>query len=101
MRYYALVYHVVDDYVARRAPFRDAHLGLAQAASERGELVLGGAFADPPDTALLIWHVSDRSIVEDFVRQDPYVLNGLVPRWEIREWTVVVGAAHRPEAVTT
>ena len=28
---------------------------------------------------------------EAFAREDPYVLNGLVTRWHVREWTTVVG----------
>jgi len=91
MNYYALIYHVVEDYVARRAAYREVHLGLAREANRRGELILGGAFSDPADKALLVFRVPDRSTVEEFVRNDPYVKNGLVTRWEIRPWTVVIG----------
>jgi hypothetical protein len=91
MPYYALLYHVVDDYVARRSQYRDEHLRLARAAHERGELLLAGAFSDPVDGALLVFRATGRSIVEDFARHDPYVTNGLVTRWEVRPWTVVVG----------
>ncbi len=90
-QFYALIYHVVDDYAPVRAKYRDAHIKLARAAQKRGELILGGAFADPVDRALLIFHVKDRSVVEKFVKHDPYVINGLVTRWEIRPWTVVIG----------
>jgi uncharacterized protein YciI len=91
MQYYALIYYVVDDYVARRAAYREEHLGLAQAAHRRGELLMGGAFSDPADRALLVFRASDRSVVEEFVRNDPYVTHGLVTRWEIRPWAVVIG----------
>lgn len=91
MQYYALFYHLVDDYISRRAVLRDEHLGKANAAHERGELVYGGALSDPADLALLVFRVADKSIIEDFVREDPYVVNGLVTRWEIRPWTVVIG----------
>ena len=91
MSYYALFYDVVDDYVSRRAPYREDHLRLVREAHRRGELLLGGAFADPPDRALLVFRVAEKSIVEDFVRKDPYVINGLVTRWEVRSWNVVVG----------
>lgn len=91
MNYYALIYYVVEDYVARRAAYRDAHLRLAREANRRGELILAGALSDPVDKALLVFRVPDRSVVEEFVRNDPYVKNGLVLRWEIRPWAVVIG----------
>jgi len=91
MNYFALIYDVVEDYVARRAAYRDEHLRLGREANRRGELVLGGALSDPVDKALLVFRVPDRSVVEEFVRNDPYVKNGLVLRWEIRPWAVVIG----------
>lgn len=90
MPYYALVYHVADDYLTRRAQFREEHLKLAWAAHARGELVLGGAFTDPADTALLAWRCESKAPVEAFVAADPYVRHGLVKRHEIREWNVVI-----------
>ena len=92
MPYYALFYkEVAPDYVARRTAFRDQHLGLAREWHARGELLLAGALADPVDGALLIFRADDAKPVEEFVRKDPYIVNGLVKRWEIRSWTVVVG----------
>lgn len=91
MNYYALLYELVDDMVTRRVPFREEHLRLARESRERGELVLAGALAEPVDRALLVFHVDDRCKVEDFARKDPYVLNGLVKKWEVRPWNVVVG----------
>jgi uncharacterized protein YciI len=90
MRYYLLVYHVVDDYVLRRAPFREEHLRLAREAKDRGDLILGGALADPVDKALLVFRVNNPEIVIRFIQNDPYVKNGLVLHWEIRPWTVVI-----------
>ena len=40
MKYYALFYDVVDDYVSRRATFRAEHLRLAQEAHQLREAVL-------------------------------------------------------------
>jgi uncharacterized protein YciI len=92
MSYYALFYReVVPDFIEKRGAYREEHLGLAREAHARGELVLAGALADPPDGALLVFQASDPTPVQEFVRKDPYVLNGLVKRWEIRPWTVVVG----------
>ena len=90
MNYYLLIYHVVDDYVARRAPFRDEHLRLAREARDRGELILGGALTDPPDQAILVFRCLDRTPIDTFVKSDPYIRHGLVGRWEIRNWNVVI-----------
>ena len=102
MNYYALIYETVDDYVARRAEFRELHLRTAREWTARGELVLAGAFDDPVDRALLVFRVDDRSRVEEFARKDPYVVNGLVKRWEVRAWKVVVGQEqHVSSAIPT
>jgi uncharacterized protein YciI len=90
--HYLLFYDYVENAVLRRAPFREEHLGLAREALGRGELVMGGAFSEPVDGALLLFRADDASVVEAFVRRDPYVTNGVVTRWRIRPWTVVVGA---------
>jgi heme-degrading monooxygenase HmoA len=58
-------------------------------------LLLAGAFDDPVDRALLVFRVDDKSKVEEFARNDPYVVNGLVKKWEVRCWKVVVGNDQR------
>jgi uncharacterized protein len=89
--HYLLIYDVVDDYIDRRAPLRAAHLAHARAAVARGELVLGGALANPPDGAVLLFRGDSPAAAEAFARADPYVTNGLVRNWRVREWTTVVG----------
>ena len=91
MKHFLLFYDGAADYLARRPQFRDVHLKHAWAAVERGELVIGGALADPVDGAVLMFSGEDKSVAEDFARADPYVLNGLVVHWRVREWTTVVG----------
>jgi uncharacterized protein YciI len=92
--HYLLFYDVVADYSERRKPFRAAHLEYANRAVARGELLLGGALADPVDTAVLLFRAPSRQTAEAFAAGDPYVLNGLVKSWRVREWTTVIG----PEA---
>ena len=89
--HYLLFYDVVDDYMTRRVPLRAAHVGHAREAVAQGELVLGGAFADPPDGVVLLFRGSSPKVAERFAERDPYVTNGLVKRWRVREWTTVVG----------
>ena len=90
MRYFALTYDVVSDFIERRAVYRDAHLRLVREAHGRGELMLAGALGDPPDGALLVFRAESASPAEAFARGDPYVTEGLVTAWRVRPWNVVV-----------
>jgi uncharacterized protein len=89
--HYLLFYEVGDDYVAKRAAFRSEHLARGWASSDRGELVLAGALANPVDGAVLLFEGDSPAVAEDFAKSDPYVLNGLVRRWYVREWNTVAG----------
>jgi uncharacterized protein YciI len=89
--HYLLFYEAGEDYVSRRAEFRSAHLELAWQASERGELLLGGALANPADGAVLLFQGDSPKAAERFAEADPYVASGIVKRWYVREWTTVVG----------
>jgi uncharacterized protein YciI len=96
MKYFALIYYVVDGFVSRRTAFREEHLRLVGKANQRGELILAGALGDPADRALLVFRTKDRSIAEDFARNDPYVINELVTQWEVQPWAVVIGNESTP-----
>jgi uncharacterized protein len=87
----ALFYDLVDDYLERRTALRADHLALAEAARDRGELLLAGAMSDPYDQALLVWSTDEVGVVESFAKTDPYVVNGLVKSWRVRTWNVVIG----------
>ncbi len=89
--HYLLFYEVSDDYLERRGAYRPEHLALARAAAERGEIVAGGALASPADRAIILFKGDSPAAAERFVAADPYVKNGLVKSWSIREWTTVVG----------
>src|SRR5437870_3985984 len=89
--HYLLFYDVVDGYIEKRRPFRQAHLAYCREAVERGELILGGAYGDPNLGALLLFRAASPDVAEAFARSDPYVANGLVTRWRAEPWTTVVG----------
>lgn len=71
---------------------RTSHLDHARRARERGDLLLAGAFADPVDGAVPLFRGTSPAVAESFAKSDPYVTNGLVTRWHVREWTTVAGA---------
>jgi uncharacterized protein YciI len=91
MKHYLLVYELSSDYLERRPQFREAHLKLGWSSNANGELLLGGALQDPLDTALLMFRGESPEVAERFAKSDPYVLNGLVKSWKVREWTTVIG----------
>jgi len=100
--HFLLFYTYVPDILERRAQFRGAHIKLAWASQQRGELVLGGALTDPVDLGVLLFSAPSKDVVEKFVAEDPYVQGGLVTKWSIRHWMTVVGDAAtnpiRPDA---
>jgi uncharacterized protein len=91
MKHFLLFYTTTPDYLERRGEYRTEHLRLAWEAHERGELVLAGALAEPADGALFLFRGESPEAAEAFARADPYVEQGLITEWRVREWSTVVG----------
>lgn len=102
--HYLLFYEVGEDYASRRASLREAYLGKVWQSHERGELLLAGALANPLDGAVLLFQGDSPHAAEAFAKADPYVTNGLVKRWYVREWSTVAGenaaTPIRPEVIS-
>jgi hypothetical protein len=81
----------VENALELRQPFRSAHLAQAQLSEGRGELLLGGALADPVDGGVLVFN-GGADVAKAFAEGDPYVQNGIVSQWDVREWSLVVGS---------
>ena len=90
-KHFLLFYEGAPDYLTRRPEHRAEHLTYAWDAADRGDLLAGGAYADPVDGSVLMFVGDDKSVAERFAQADPYVANGLIARWHVREWTTVVG----------
>jgi uncharacterized protein len=92
MKHFLLIYTYAPDYMDKRAAVRPAHLELARASVARDELQLGGAVPqDDPPFGLLLFKGETAAVAEDFARTDPYVSQGVVTSWRVREWVTVVG----------
>jgi uncharacterized protein YciI len=91
MKHFCLFYEYPADFRERRAPHRGMHLEHANASAARDELQLGGAFTDDPPQGLLLFKADTAATAEAFAEGDPYVINGVVKSWRVREWTTVVG----------
>jgi uncharacterized protein YciI len=82
---YVLLYESAEN-VAEKAPLQAAaHSEHWKPFRERGELLLIGPFGDPQAQGAMAVFTT-REAAEQFARNDPFVLNGVVSSWEIREW---------------
>ncbi len=90
--HYLLFYEKTPNHSEREKPLMAAHRSHLDAAVGRGELILAGSLGQPTDgAAVLLFQADSASVAEDFARADPYVIDGLVNRWWVRTWDVVVG----------
>ncbi len=67
------------------AASRQGHSRLMARLKEQGKLFCAGPFADFGG-AIFIFEVDSRDEVQRIVQEDPYVANGFVTKYEIREW---------------
>ena len=89
---YLLFYEKTLDHAEREKPLMAAHRKHLDAAVRRGDLVLGGSLSQPTDgAAVLLFQAGAAAVAEEFARADPYVVDGLVNRWTVRPWDIVVG----------
>ncbi len=90
--HFLLFYEKTADYEVRQAPLQSAHRAHLSAAVRRGELLLAGSLADPVDgSAVLLFQADSSAVVQACAAADPFVLNGVVIRWWVREWQTVLG----------
>jgi uncharacterized protein YciI len=88
--YWILIYETVDNYIEKRAPYREEHLRLVRRAYDHGSLIMAGALDEPADGALLVFKGDRADAAEQFPLNDPYVKHGLIKIWYVRPWKVVV-----------
>jgi uncharacterized protein len=86
---YVLFYESADD-VASKAPAHfPAHSARLDEFHSRGALLMVGTFANPQEEGSMAIFTT-REAAEEFVKEDPFVLNGVVRDWQIREWNEVL-----------
>ncbi|MDR1007273.1 MAG: YciI family protein [Campylobacteraceae bacterium] len=87
--HYLLIYEAVEDYITKRDKFREEHLKLAAKAQERGEIILAGALGTQGSAFLFL--TEDSTLIEEFVKNDPYFKEGLIRSYKILPWITVIG----------
>ena len=82
---YVLFYEATPDFRSKVPAHIEAHRALWRSYQSSGELLMIGPFADEPaGGAMGIF--TTRAAAERFAGEDPFVTNGIVARWTIREW---------------
>lgn len=92
MKKHIVTYTFVEDYLTKRTPFRKAHFEYLKTFVERGELILGGATANPADKGIIVYDKLSAVEVKEIILSDPYYIHGIVVSYTIQEWTVVLGS---------
>lgn len=85
MKYAVVLYTSADDVITKAPVHFPAHTARIDEFRERGEVVMIGAFGDPQAQGSMAIFTS-RAVAEAFVAGDPFVLNGVVSAYEIRDW---------------
>ena len=82
---YVVFYEFADNMTTKMPAHVPAHRARWKEFAARGDLLMVGMFADPQQQGAM-WIFRTREAAEESARTDPFVLNGVVKRWEIREW---------------
>jgi uncharacterized protein YciI len=86
---YVVFYESAEDVAAKAPPFFAEHVARYQQFVADGTLLMIGTFADPQrDGSMAVF--ATRQAAEEFVSGDPFVLNGVVSRYTIKEWNEVL-----------
>jgi uncharacterized protein len=86
---YVLFYESADDVLTRAPVHFAAHNARLQEFHSRGDILMVGTFGDPQEQGSMAIFPT-RAAAEAFVDGDPFVREGVVRRWEIRDWNEVL-----------
>lgn len=75
------------DVQERAAQELQQHIARSKQLHAEGKLLMSGAFMDHPEEPVTTMGVLvSREDAEAYMREDPFVVNGMVRRWYVREW---------------
>jgi uncharacterized protein len=80
-----VLYESADNLAAKAPLYIEAHRARWAEFRRRGKLLMIGPFANAQDDGTMAIFTT-RQAAEEFVRGDPFVLNGVVRKWIIRDW---------------
>lgn len=91
---YIVKYKVVENAMEKRAPFHEVQSAYYKRLNDSGNLILMGPVGNPPTAALAIFRNLTPEQIDNLVRQDPDVINGVVSKYRIKPFLAVSGEHH-------
>jgi uncharacterized protein len=86
---YVLFYESAPNVITRAPNHFPAHRARLDEFRRRGELLMVGTFGNPQkEGSMAIF--STREAAEEFAKDDPFVVNGVVSSWQIRDWNEIL-----------
>jgi uncharacterized protein YciI len=85
---HVLFYESAADVAAEAPAHFPAHKARLDDFHARGTLLMVGTFGDPQTEGSMAIFTT-RAAAEEFAGEDPFVLNGVVRAWHIREWNEI------------
>ena len=86
---YVVFYESADDMLPKARLHFSAHRARYEQFIKDGTLLMIGTFANPQEEGSM-GIFTTRQAAEAFVKDDPFVLEGVVKRWHIREWNEAI-----------
>jgi uncharacterized protein len=84
-----MFYEVAPEGMGKARDHYPAHRARLDEFKARGTLLLAGPFANPAEGALGVF--TNRAAAEEFIKDDPFVVNGVVGKWSLKDWNEVLG----------
>ena len=80
-------YTSFEEAIEKASDLLAAHKARSAELHNQGMILMAGAFLDKQGEPLSTMAVcATREAAEEYIRGDPFVLNGMVNKWYIREW---------------
>jgi uncharacterized protein YciI len=88
----------IEEVIASAPDALAAHLKRSTELRQQGALLMAGAFlhGTPGETLTTMGVFPSREAAESYATEDPFVLNGMVTDWYIREWANILIEPNAP-----
>ncbi|MGZ3236085.1 MAG: YciI family protein [Burkholderiaceae bacterium] len=83
-----IFYELAPGGLPKARAYYAAHRARIDAFRARGTLLMIGAFSNSAEGAMGIF--TTRAAAEEFIKDDPFVINGVVAKWTVRDWDEVL-----------